>query len=201
MIQLQINKHVYSSMLLHYSSNLTEIAEQFNDYLTVQNVKDDYWHVDNMIEFAKEAMNKKIPLIIHLEADVTENLKCDELRDLIPELDSWYHTGEEPSLLLSRYFQLFIIRKIDYFCIRMSKIKHITESPEDNIHSTRFLLENNSLRRSIAALMGIIFNGCTATEQRRLLAMIQLQLDCETDIDEELMRTLSLFVHSRNFKQ
>ncbi|MCT0649332.1 hypothetical protein N0614_09510 [Pseudomonas aeruginosa] len=200
MQELKINKHVYDTMILHYSGKLTPIAQEFNDYLTADNLINDYWHVDNMIDFNCESMNEKTSFITFIKPEIKEQLKCGELRESIPEIDNWYHTGEEPGELLSKYFQLFVTRKIDYFGLYIKQKEMQGDFPDNGVHPNRLALLPDGLQRSVVALMSILLNGCSASEQERLLTVLQFQLDCDFSKNEELSLIVDLLVQAKYYR-
>ncbi len=200
MQELKINKHIYDTMILHYGDKLTQIAQEFNDYLTVQNVIDDYQYVDNMIEFRHASLNKTVSLVITINPDVKDKLQCDEVRNLNPDFDYWYHAGEEPTIMLSRYFQLFIVRKIDYYGFNIIQKEMQGDWPDNGIHPNRLAIEPNSSQRSIVALMLVLLNGCSSSEQRRILTFLQFNLDCLFSENQEVSLIVDLLVQAKYYR-
>ena len=200
MQELKINKHIYDTMILHYGDKLTQIAQEFNDYLTVQNIIDDYQYIDNMIEFRPSSLNKTVSLVITINSEVKKKLQCDEVINLNPDFDYWYHSGEEPTIMFSRYFQLFIVRKIDYYGFNIIQKEMQGDWPDNGIHPHRLALEADGSQRSVVALMLVLLNGCSASEQKRILTFLQFNLDCLFSENQEVSMIVDLLVQSKYYR-
>lgn len=193
-------------MLGHFGDKLETIAKEFNEYLTPENVVNDYKLADNTINF-KGSIGKVITFISHLEPAVKSKLNCKKVRQLDFAFDAWFEEPAEfdPDELLGKYFQLFIIRKLDYFGTHIISSKDKKFDAFDNgIHSNFLSLCEDTSERRIVALMGILFSNCSVADQKRMMTIIQLKFQAEDNADDEKFKffgdTIDLFLRAEAYK-
>lgn len=206
MQKLIINKNVYDTMLGHFGDKLQTIAKEFNDYLTPDNVVKDYANAYHMIKF-NGSQGKTITFITHLEPSVKNKLNCKKVKELDVSFDAWFEPEYEfePDELLGKYFQLFVIRKIDYFGnnIISSDDKDFDEYTS-GIHSRFLSLHRDCNERRIAALMAILLTNCSVSDQRRIMTIIQMKFRAEDKSNDSefnvFFDALDLFIHAQIYK-
>ncbi|XVO79882.1 hypothetical protein ACQ9ZH_21050 [Pseudomonas chlororaphis] len=204
MQKLTINKNVYDTMLGHFGDKLETIAKEFNEYLTPENVVNDYKLADNTIK-SKGSMGKMITFISHLEPAVKNKLNCKIVKQLDFSFEYWFEGEHEPDELLGKYFQLFIIRKLDYFGTHIISTKDEKYDAFDNgIHSNFLSLCEDTSERRIVALMGILFSNCSVADQKRMMTIIKMKFKAEDKTDDKFKffsDTIDLFIHAEAYKE
>lgn len=189
MQKLIINKNVYDTMLGHFGDKLETIAKEFNEYLTPENVVADYRKAYYTMNF-NGSQGKMIAFISHLEPSVKNKLNCKKVKQLDLHFESWFEPEFEfsPDELLGKYFQLFIIRKLDYLgknIIERDDEGNIVE--HDRIHSNFLSLAPDCDARRITALLGILLSNCSVSDQKRIMTILELKYfaECVNDDNSE----------------
>lgn len=205
MQKLTMNKNVYDTMLGHFGDELDKIAEEFNDYLTPKNVIDDYHKATGQFKFTG-SQGKTITFVTHFEPSVKAKLNSTKVKQLDVEFEMWFDRSceSDPHRLLGQYFQLFIVRKLDYFGTHIISSEDKDYDKFAGIHPSFLSHCEDSTERRIAALMGILLSNCSASDQRRLMTIIKLKYQAERPSEEneftKFFDIIDMFIYAQQYK-
>ncbi|MEG2568571.1 MAG: hypothetical protein RSA84_20425, partial [Acinetobacter sp.] len=190
------------TMLYSFGDELEKVSQEFNDYLTVDNILQDYALADD-VHRKPPRNSKSVYFITYLDPSVKLRLDSHELRNLCIDIDFWFTEGEHPTHTLSALFELFISRKIDYFGINIVKSDE-PPHPADSNHSPLLSLMDDSLERRVVALLGVLIRNCSVSDQKRILSVLKLKNTADQSVQSVEHKTfydiVETFIYAQEYK-